>query len=181
MEPEAILDEVLKLSDRRPILVTISGGNPAIQPMDTLLEIGHNQGFQFALETQGSVARPWFSDLDYLTISPKPPSSGMRTDWGKLETCIKLANSGPVTTLKVVIFDDTDYAYAQEVNRHFPSVPLYLQVGNHTPPQVSPEVDIAGLVERLSWLTEKVTTDGWNDATVLPQLHVLLWGNKRGV
>jgi len=28
---------------------------------------------------------------------------------------------------------------------------------------------------------EKVTSDGWFAARVLPQLHVLLWGNRRGV
>lgn len=36
-------------------------------------------------------------------------------------------------------------------------------------------------MERLEWLVDKVTSDGWNQATVLPQLHTLVWGNKRGV
>jgi 7-carboxy-7-deazaguanine synthase len=34
---------------------------------------------------------------------------------------------------------------------------------------------------RLRWLVSKVVADRWFSAVVLPQLHVLAWGNKRGV
>jgi 7-carboxy-7-deazaguanine synthase len=37
------------------------------------------------------------------------------------------------------------------------------------------------LMRRLRWLAGKVIADHWFAATVLPQLHVLTWGNKRGV
>jgi 7-carboxy-7-deazaguanine synthase len=33
----------------------------------------------------------------------------------------------------------------------------------------------------MRWLVDKVITDRWHAARVLPQLHVMLWGNKRGV
>jgi 7-carboxy-7-deazaguanine synthase len=33
----------------------------------------------------------------------------------------------------------------------------------------------------MRWLVDRVTGDGWFDAKVLPQLHVMIWGNKRGV
>jgi 7-carboxy-7-deazaguanine synthase len=36
-------------------------------------------------------------------------------------------------------------------------------------------------MRRFRWLVAKVVADHWFDATVLPQLHVLAWGNKRGV
>jgi 7-carboxy-7-deazaguanine synthase len=36
-------------------------------------------------------------------------------------------------------------------------------------------------MHRLRWLAGKVIADDWFAATVLPQLHVLAWGNKRGV
>jgi 7-carboxy-7-deazaguanine synthase len=41
--------------------------------------------------------------------------------------------------------------------------------------------DIDDLLQRFRWLVRKVTADRWFAATVLPQLHVLAWGNKRGV
>ena len=42
-------------------------------------------------------------------------------------------------------------------------------------------LDQSGLNEKMRWLVDKVLKDNWFDARVLPQLHVILWGNKRGV
>jgi 7-carboxy-7-deazaguanine synthase len=46
---------------------------------------------------------------------------------------------------------------------------------------MSDAADLEDLARRLRWLAGKVTADRWFAATVLPQLHVLAWGNKRGV
>ncbi|PCK83330.1 7-carboxy-7-deazaguanine synthase QueE [Rhizobium sophoriradicis] len=184
MSAEAIWQEVTKLSGGRPMAVSLSGGNPAIQPLGPLIELGHSQGYRFALETQGSVARNWFRDLDILVLSPKPPSSGMSTDWGELGNCLRLTAGGPEIALKIVVFDDADYAFARQVGERYPYIPLYLQPGNHTPPPPDDDdarIDIDGVMDRMHWLVEKVTVDGWFAPRVLPQLHVLLWGNKRGV
>jgi 7-carboxy-7-deazaguanine synthase len=180
MEPGRVLAEILRLSGGAPILVTLSGGNPALQRLEPLLDAGSAHDLTFALETQGSVAKDWFAKLHYLTLSPKPPSSGMDTDWARLADCIAAAEHADIA-LKLVVFDDADYAYAREARREFPLVPMYLQVGNHTPPQVSDDVDLAGIAERFTWLTGKVADDTWWDVTVLPQLHTIMWGNKRGV
>ncbi len=194
MEPVAIVDEVLRLSGGHPILVTLSGGNPALQPLEPLLALGHARGLSFALETQGSVARAWFARLAHLVLSPKPPSSGMKTDWEKLAACIAAAGAQTHIVLKIVVFDEADYLYARQAGARWPGVPMVLQVGNPAPPQrcAADECDAqenansdaptpAQTAARLEWLLERVTRDGWNDVTILPQLHVLLWGNKRGV
>src|SRR5712691_9280950 len=110
MSPEAVFVLIQRLSPE-PILVTLSGGNPAIQPLGALIDIGHHEGYTFCLETQGSVARPWMKKLDYLTISPKPPSSGMETRFDRLDQCVATPTA---VYLKVVVFDEADYAYAQE-------------------------------------------------------------------
>ena len=184
MEAEEVFAEVRRLSEE-PILVTLSGGNPALQPLGPLIELGKRAGYTFAIETQGTVDREWFEDLDYLTLSPKPPSSGMPTNWEKLGRCLEAGGESTRATFKVVIFDDDDYAYAREVTSWFPGVPMYLQVGNDNPPGAgpgdTPEPDVPGLLDRYAWLSEKVLADGWNDAVVLPQLHVLVYGNRRGV
>jgi 7-carboxy-7-deazaguanine synthase len=86
--------------------------------------------------------------------------------------------------LKIVIFDDADYSYAQIAAARFPALPIYLQVGNPAPLTTaaeSDEADLDDLLRRFRWLAGKVTDDRWFAATVLPQLHVLTWGNKRGV
>jgi len=184
MPPEEVFAEVKKLSPR-PIMVTLSGGNPALQPLGELIRLGKAKGYCFAIETQGTVARDWFCELDHLTLSPKPPSSGMETNWEKLSRCVEFSGPETETIMKVVIFNEWDYAYAREVDHRFPSVPMYLQVGNDRPPGPEPadktEPRIGELLERYEWLAGKVVADRWNEATVLPQLHVLVWGNKRGV
>lgn len=187
MTAEEIMVDVRRLSGNRPVLVTLSGGNPAMQPLEELIDLGHSEGYTFAIETQGSIAQPWFAKLEYLTLSPKPPSSKQKTHWDRLDRCINYAQKGgergiPETCLKVVVFDDEDFAYARNVAERYPDVPMYLQPGNHTPPQgTSAEIDIPGILNRMDWLIGRVIEEKWYNVTVLPQLHVLLWGNKRGV
>lgn len=178
--PEDILGEVQRLSPR-PLLITLSGGNPAMQPLSPLIDLGHAAGYTFCMETQGSIAQSWFAKLEYLTLSPKPPSSGMKTNWPRLDRCVETTflERHCTTVLKVVVFDDADYAYAQEVHRRYPHLPLYLQAGNATPPHVG-AFDLEGVLSKTRWLIDKVLQDQWTDCTVLPQVHALLWGNTRG-
>lgn len=185
MSADAIFQEIDRLSGGSPLTVSLSGGNPAIQPLAPLIELGHSRGYRFALETQGSIAQPWFADLDMLVISPKPPSSGMQTDWDELDSCFKAGmDRRAEVALKFVVFNGEDYAFARRTAQRYPDIPVYLQPGNHTPPPPENDaarVDIDGIIDRMLWLISKVTEDRWYAARVLPQLHVLLWGNKRGV
>lgn len=186
MTPEDILARIETLTSGHPILVTLTGGNPASQPLELLIELGRVRGHSFAVETQGSVPASWFAALDWLILSPKPPSSGMTTDWDALEACLDAAGQRPRVALKIVVFDDADFAYARDVSQRYPALPLYLQVGNPAPliaadGQQSENADIDDLSVRLRWLIGRVTEDRWFEATVLPQLHVLAWGNRRGV
>ncbi len=182
MTSEEALAEIERLSAGKPILVSLSGGNPAMQPLESLLRQGKARGHQFSLETQGSIARTWFSELDWLLLSPKPPSSEMETDWQLLQDCVDAAGGKATTAFKVVVFDEGDYAYAKDVAGRYPDYPFYLQVGNPDPQQedwggeVTP-VDDEKLKASFRWLVERVTSDTWYDVTVLPQLHVYAWGN----
>ncbi len=180
MPTEAVWAEVARLSGGRALTVSLSGGNPAIQDFGPLIARGKAEGYRFACETQGSVARSWFAALDTLVLSPKPPSSGEAPDWAAFDACLAAAQDGPRVVMKIVIFDDADYAWARAAAERHPALPLFLQPGN---PDVDPEIAVAPqqVADRLLWLVEKVTADRWFAPRVLPQLHVLLWGNKRGV
>ncbi|MEY9559719.1 7-carboxy-7-deazaguanine synthase QueE [Sinorhizobium fredii] len=184
MTTEEVWNEVTRLSGGLPVMVSLSGGNPAIQPLGALIARGHREGYRFALETQGSVARDWFAELDMLVLSPKPPSSGMETDWEAFDACLRMAEGKPQTVMKIVVFDEADYAYARAAAARRPHLPIYLQPGNHTPPPPEDDdapIDIEGVMERMRWLVDRVIEDKWFEARVLPQLHVLIWGNRRGV
>jgi len=182
MTPAGIMTRVDQLAGGNPVLVSLSGGNPALQPLAPLIALGRRNGHTFALETQGSVAQPWFAELDWMVLSPKPPSSGMATDWDAFAACLAAARGRPHCVLKIVIFNDADYAYARTAAARYPALPVYLQVGNPAPSTAIPEEpDVDDLLRRFRWLVGNVTADHWFAATVLPQLHVLAWGNKRGV
>jgi 7-carboxy-7-deazaguanine synthase len=167
------------LSGGQPMMVSLSGGNPAIQDFGPLINMGHALGYRFACETQGSIARDWFAALDMLVLSPKPPSSGERTDWTAFEACLAAAGSAP-RVMKIVIFDEDDLAYARAAADRYPQLELCLQPGN---PESDPQkaVEPVALAERLLWLVEATVGRGWLRPRILPQLHVLIWGNKRGV
>lgn len=186
MSPPEIMARVNELAEHQPLLISLSGGNPALQPLESLITLGRRDGHCFALETQGSVSQAWFADLDWLILSSKPPSSGMATNWNAFEACIAAAKGRVRSAIKIVVFNEDDYAYARTVAARCPTLPIYLQVGNSVPLHAGGEttpdkVDLGELMGRLRWLADRTIKDRWFDATVLPQLHVLAWGNKRGV
>ncbi|WP_409293994.1 7-carboxy-7-deazaguanine synthase QueE [Peribacillus sp. SCS-26] len=186
MEAEEIWDELLKLGGDGFSLVTISGGNPALlKNLGSLIDIFKENSVRTALETQGSRWQDWFLDINELTISPKPPSSGMTTDFGALDLIIERVGGRSPShncSLKVVIFDDRDYEYAKYVHQRYPGVPFYLQVGNGDIVTTDNDQLVSGLLRQYENLIDKVMLDReFKDVRVLPQLHTYIWGNKRGV
>jgi 7-carboxy-7-deazaguanine synthase len=93
----------------------------------------------------------------------KCPGSGMdeRMDFGLFS---KLR---PGDQLKFVIADDADYEYAKKVisDNEIRANIIFQPVGG----------------EGLGTLTDRVLSDRLGRVRVLPQLHKILWGNKRGV
>lgn len=86
MTAEEIYDELKRIGGDLFNHVTISGGNPAlIKGIQELVDLFQDKGIFSALETQGSKFQPWMTQIDDLTISPKPPSSTMTPDLKKLD------------------------------------------------------------------------------------------------
>lgn len=131
-----------------------------------------------ALETQGTKFQSWMTEIDQLTISPKPPSSTMIHDLDQLDAVIRELNPDKVT-LKVVIFNDEDYHFSKTIHKRYPHIKMYLQVGN---PYLEDTVEdhISRLLSHYESLIDKVMPDSeMNDVYVTPQLHTLLWSNKK--
>ncbi|QGQ46379.1 7-carboxy-7-deazaguanine synthase QueE [Metabacillus sediminilitoris] len=186
MTAEEIWSELIKIGGDRFSHVTISGGNPALLTnLSELVDLLKENGKKIAIETQGSKFQEWLKDIDHLTISPKPPSSGMNTDFSKLDHIIESLrpySDHQSISLKVVIFDSNDLQYAKEVHGRYPKIPFYLQVGNADINEAETNKLVKILLEKYEWLIEQVIGDkDLNNVRVLPQLHTLVWGNKRGV
>lgn len=201
MSPDQIVDTVEALA-RGPIMVALSGGNPALfDGLRLVAQALRAKGYQVMMETQGSVPKIWLGNLDLLVVSPKGPSSGQPWTPGvrqKLEQTIACAASGGATiALKFVVGDDDDYRFAKRVSGLFPERAVYLQPCDPAPPPPEPEqerdpieaADIRAFaaheaaelhVERYRRLVRRVLDDRWLRPVVLPRAHVLVWGTERG-
>jgi 7-carboxy-7-deazaguanine synthase len=176
MTDDEIIDKIKELSNDTPMLVTFSGGNPAMHNLSNIIRLGKVHGYTFTMETQGDVPCEWFDQLDYITFSPKPPSSGMDTDWVKLDQSISMLNDPNKVSIKVVVGNEEDYNYAIKVFKRYPNYSHFITPCNDSPGK--PDLD--AIYEKTRWVTDMVLNDKQFDITILPQLHVLLWGNERG-
>jgi len=185
LEPEEIFKALKDIGGDKFGHVTISGGNPALlKQMDGLVDLLHEYQIEVALETQGSRWQDWFVKIDDLTLSPKPPSSGMKTNFTTLDFIIESLqrNQKGQFSLKIVIFDEHDLDYAEQIHLRYPTVTLFLQVGNDRLETKENEKLLSNLLERYEKLIDQVMENNvLKDVRVLPQLHTYLWGNKRGV
>lgn len=186
MDAHEIWSELKSLGGEGFSFVTISGGNPALlKNLSSMVDLLKENNIKVCLETQGSKWQDWFLKIDELTLSPKPPSSNMITDYMVLDSImdrLKENNSTQNVSLKIVIFDDLDYEYAKSIHYRYPHVPFFLQVGNDDIVTAENDQLVSALLNKFEWLIEKVTMDAeLKNVRVLPQLHTYIWGNKRGV
>lgn len=193
----AVMERVCALAPL-PILVTLSGGDPCQQDLSELIALGHEQGYVFGVETQGALAPAWLADCDVVVLSPKPPSSGMVTRWERLERAMARVEAGGAgrIALKVPVFDDKDLSWVElELLPRAGAWPVYVSVGNAHPPADAGATEEMALgrygadddvqlpqmlLSRYRWLTEQVLQRGLR-VIATPQMHVLAYGNLRGV
>ncbi|AYA76273.1 7-carboxy-7-deazaguanine synthase QueE [Bacillus sp. Y1] len=186
MTAEEIWHELKEIGGDNFSFVTISGGNPALlKNLERLIGLLKEKHIKIGIETQGSRWQDWFLQIDELTLSPKPPSSGMETNFEVLDSIFANLQTGEFAnqvSVKVVIFDDLDLEYAKMVHKRYATIPFYLQVGNDDLTNTNNDELVKKLLQKYEWLVDRAVADPeLNDVKVLPQLHAFLWGNKRGV
>lgn len=193
MAPYDIMTAVRDLTPSAP-WVTISGGNPALHDLTDLVKLLHDQGLKVAVETQGSVWRDWLHDIDALVVSPKPPSSRMATSRHFRQTAeffLHLLDVSPgyVWAYKGVVFTREDFdwhvrAWEALAEQDIPGLKgFYLSAGTDPFHGESLKDTRNGVSTSYLRLCEWVIDDPAvsQHVRVLPQLHVLAWGHKRGV
>ncbi|MBQ7405591.1 MAG: radical SAM protein [Candidatus Methanomethylophilaceae archaeon] len=159
------VDEILaEVGETKHVCVT--GGEPMLQPeMPDLLRTLLSNGKHVVLETNGSVDLSEVPSDPSMLISMdiKCPSSGM-TDRMLLENLGCLSEKDQ---LKFIVADDADFDFAVRLLQDNP-VKANLIFG-----------PVGGTVH-LEWLVGRVLESGL-DARVLPQLHKIIWGDRRSV
>lgn len=164
MTLEEVRAELEKFKCKR---VCFTGGEPLIQrrELETLAKDLADDGYEMVLETSGHKEPPsvFWIDNSLISMDCKCPGSGMEERMN-FELFEKLR---PKDQLKFVIKDDVDYNYGKEILMRYQIraniifQPVY---GTH-----------------LNWLAERVLEDKLENVRVLPQLHKIIWGERRGV
>ena len=74
-------------------LVVCTGGEPLLQLDEPLLDALHRQGFEVAVETNGTVRRP--TGIDWLCVSPKAEATLVLTQGDELKLVFPQAGAEP--------------------------------------------------------------------------------------
>jgi len=159
-----VLADIEKFGCRR---VCITGGEPLIQKEEAeeLAKKLMNEGYKIVLETSGHKMPPpvfWTGNC-VISMDCKCPGSGMqgRMDFGLFQ---KLR---PQDQLKFVIADEADFEYAKGILKKY-----------HINANIIFQPADGALI---GWLTGRVIDENLGEVRVLPQLHKIIWGNRRGV
>jgi 7-carboxy-7-deazaguanine synthase len=160
------IDEIVeKVTSFPPKNVCLTGGEPlAHKQAGTLMERFARAGYNVLLETNGAMPLDGVPRLPGIEISMdiKCPSSGMEKRM-RFENLKQLRREDQV---KFVIADRHDYIYAKEIMAKYeiPCAIVFQPEGGRN------------MLPLVSWVIE----DGL-DVRVLPQLHKIIWGEKKGV
>lgn len=169
MDVQAILEWLCK--EPKAPLVTITGGEPLLQPILPVVAALDARGYQVVVESNG-LHTPEQALLDIVrhwAVSPKLKNAGMEVQWGSLDWLGKTRNY----YLKFVVCEPViDLPELREFveSRGIPGAKVILQ-----PNGLAPDYEAV-----LRHLAEYVGAHGF-PYRVLPQLHRLLWGLERGV
>ena len=164
METSEVLGGILEYGCSR---VCITGGEPLIQrdEVEEITEFLLERDFVVVLETSGNKKPPGIFSHPNSVVSMdcKCPGSGMdsRMDFSLYDSLEEKDQ------LKFVIADSADYEYARGV-----IAKCHIRASIIFQPVYGTKAD---------WIAERILLDGMENVRVLPQLHKIFWGEKRGV
>lgn len=153
-------------------LLVVTGGEPLLQQrhLPPLLEQARGRGWRVEVETSGTIAPTLGADLvDRYNVSPKLASAGMALHRRYRPDVLRRFVEGGRAAFKFVVAEPSELDEVEAMVSECGLSPVW----------VMPEGTDAGTVlARLRVLAGPVIARGWN---LSPRLHVLLWGDQRGV
>jgi 7-carboxy-7-deazaguanine synthase len=173
-----ILDEVNALGFAE--IVVISGGNPLLWDLTDVVKKLQEKS-EVHVETQGSVWKDWVLKVDHVTLSPKPPSSGVEFSFTRFHQILQqLRMHGAFyqsMDVKVVVFDEADVQFAMELATDSSLQHIHLSVGTVVDEPMEATLDrYRSLIPIVNEYKNRQFT-----VSLQPQMHVLLWGHSLGV
>ena len=165
--------------------VTLTGGNPAIHQdeMKEFVKLLKENYYEISMETQGSIYRDWFSYIDNIVISPKNINNRPLEDEEYQKIIQKIIdNKRNTLIIKIPVFNEDDLRWIKEFVNFKGDYEIFLSVGNEHLDNEDISEFREKILNKYEWLINKVLEDKeLNRCNVLPQIHTLVWGNKKGV
>jgi 7-cyano-7-deazaguanosine (preQ0) biosynthesis protein QueE len=154
-------------------LVVVTGGEPLLQQshLPALLRPLRELGIAVEIETAGTIAPTdeLVALVDRFNVSPKLANSGNPLDRRQRPEVLRAFEATGKAAFKFVVVDERD----------LPEIDGLGADNGLTDVWVMPErTDAVTVVERAKALADPVGARRWNLST---RLHVLLWGDRRGV
>jgi 7-carboxy-7-deazaguanine synthase len=115
-----------------------------------LVQLLHGNNFAVAVETQGTLFRPWLLKAQMVVISPKGPGMGEKFEPAKFTNMVQqLVSNEQVFAIKVVVFSQQDIEFALDVGEIVRTIGIppalegmfFMSLGNPFPPVLTPELD----------------------------------------
>lgn len=178
-EPHDLAAKILNFcQDNCCSQVILTGGNPCLYDFSLVVKKLHKNNIKVDVETQGSVLPSWLNNCDLVVLSPKPPSSGQPSVYENIKKFLQDTNVK--TVIKIPIFNDEDVEFLKLYHKLAANKSkVYAMVGNEDPES---EGDISSnVLKKYKTIIEKILKEKIDPIYILPQLHVLIWGNKSGV
>jgi organic radical activating enzyme len=156
--------------------LVITGGEPLLQQsklVGLLKMLGESSNICVELETNGTILprRSLLKLVNYWTVSPKLSSSENLKAKREVRECYELFQSIPTGIFKYAVKDENDLAEIRLLRKKYKVSPDKIILM----PQTKSRED---LLQKSPWLVEACKQHGYRFST---RLHILLWGNRRGV
>jgi 7-carboxy-7-deazaguanine synthase len=145
-----LLAEVRRLRDGSPAAwVSITGGEPLVQDISPLVRKLHGDGFRVQVETNGT--RPPAAEVDWFSVSPKPPDYDYHPGF-----------VGEAREVKLVVCRSLSFEAVRSVRKAFPAaVPVLLQVRSNA----------SWSMKKASKLLRQASLAGLENLRISIQLH----------
>ena len=172
MAPAEVEGEVLAHGCR---YLVVTGGEPMLQQgrLAPLLRRLRNRGFYVEVETNGTLlpGKAMLDAVDHWSVSPKLRNSGNAPAAREAPACYRLFGQLGSCHFKYVIQTEDDLEEVDGIVRKYglPAAKTFLMPQART---------AQALLEKSRWLVEVCKGHGYLFST---RLHILLWGDRRGV
>jgi len=155
--------------------LVVTGGEPLLQqrPLTQLLRRLKPQGFRVEIETNGTIApeAPLVDLVDQWNVSPKLNNSGNDRRSREVAQAYRFFARQPQAYFKFVITQLEDLEEVEQLVARY-------DIGEERVILMPEGTNTKALQARSRWIADRCVARGFRFST---RLHVLLWGDQRGV